>query len=141
MGSRQFFVGNVENAILTRLTHPADAILSAADFIAEIVSRFAAADTSATRHCKTAGPPEDVEGDAVEVVVHLFTFHGDKVSKKFALVNRFFQKILSKKMKIELDSPNFVKNRRNTLTAARFSGRLSAWGGPFPPALISIGYL
>lgn len=141
MGSRQFFVGNVENAVLTRLTHSADTVLFHAQLVAEAVGRFAAADTSATRHRKGAGPSENVEADVVEVVVHLFTFHGDKVSGKSTLVNRFFQKILSKKVKIVLDSSNFVKNRRNSLTAARLSGRLSAWGGPFPPTLISIGYL
>ena len=133
LASRQFFVGNVENAILTRLTHSADAVLFHAQLVAEVVGRFAAAHTSATRHRKGAGPSEVVEADDVEVVVHLFTFHGDKVSGKSILVNRFFQKILSKKVKIELDSPNFVKNRRNSLTAARFSGRLSAWGGPPSP--------
>ena len=97
MGSRQFFVGDVENDVLTLLTHPAEDILSAADFVAETVGTFAAADTSATRHCKTAGPPEDVEADVVEVVVHLFTFHGDKVPRKSTLVKGFLQKKSKKK--------------------------------------------
>ena len=92
LASRQFFVGNVENAVLTFLTHSADAVLFHAQLVAEAVGRFAAAHARATRHCKTAGPSEDVEADVVEVVVHLFTFHGDKVSGKSTLVNRFFKK-------------------------------------------------
>ena len=135
LGSRQFFVGNVENAVLTRLTHSADTVLFHAQLVAEAVGRFAAADASATRHRKSAGPSEDVEADVFEFCDHSFTFHGNKVSEKSTLVNRFFQKILSKKVKIELDSSNFVKNRRNSLTAARFSDRVMFWGDPLPPIL------
>lgn len=101
--SRQFFVGNVENAVLTRLTHPADAVLFHAQLVAEAVGRFAAAHTSATRHRKSAGPSEDVEADVVEVVVHLFTFHGDKVSGKSTLVKGFLQKKSKKNRTKKLD--------------------------------------
>ena len=89
--SRQFFVGNVENAVLTFLTHSADAVLFHAQLVAEIVGRFAAAHASATRHRKGAGPPKDVEADVFEFCNHSFTFHGKKVSEKSFLVKRFFQ--------------------------------------------------
>ena len=95
--SRQFFVRDVENAVLTRLTHSADTVLFRAQLVAEVVGRFAAAHASATRHCKTAGPSEDVEADVFEFCDHSFTFHGNKVSEKSVSVNEFFRKNAQKK--------------------------------------------
>jgi len=92
LASRQFFVGNVENAVLTFLTHSADTVLFHAQLVAEAVGRFAAADASATRHRKTAGPSEDVEADVVEVVVHSFAFHGDKLPENRSWSRDFLKK-------------------------------------------------
>ena len=96
--SRQFFVGNVENAVLTFLTHSADTVLFHAQLIAEAVGRFAAADASATRHRKSSGPPEGFEADVFEFRDHSFTFHAKKLSEKRILVNGFFQKKIEKKI-------------------------------------------
>ena len=94
--SKQFFVGDVENAVLTLLTHPADTILSAADFIAEIVCGFTAGHASTASHREGSRATEKVEANVFEFRNHSFTFHGNKVSEKFGLVNKFFQKISEK---------------------------------------------
>ena len=92
LGSRQFFVGNVENAVLTLLTHSADTVLFQAQLVTETVGAFAAADASATRHRKGSGSPEGFEADVFEFRDHSFTFHAKKLSEKRILVNGFFQK-------------------------------------------------
>ena len=101
--SRQFFVGDVENAVLTFLTHSADVVLSRAQLVAEPISAFSTSHALQTSHGETARPPEDVEADVVEVVGHLFTFHGNKVSEKSAWVKRFSQKKSKKNRTKKLD--------------------------------------
>ena len=101
--SRQFFVGDVENAVLTLLTHTADVVLSRAQLVTEPVSAFSTSHALQTSHGETARPPEDVEADVVEVVGHLFTFHANKVSEKSAWVKRFLQKKSKKNRTKKLD--------------------------------------
>ena len=98
MKSRQFFVGNIKNAVLTFLTHSADSVLFHAQLVTEFIGGFSTAHASATRHRKSSGPPEDVEADVFEFCDHSFTFHGNKVSEKSVSVNEFFRKKCTKKI-------------------------------------------
>jgi len=93
--NRLFFAFG-ENQVLTGLAHSADFILSAADFVAEIVGGFTTGDASTTSHREGSRATEKVEADVFEFRIHSFTFHGNKVSGKSFLVNRFFQKISKK---------------------------------------------
>ena len=99
----RLFFGFGENQVLTGLAHSADFILSAANFVAEIVGGFTTGHASTASHREGSRATEKVKADVFEFRIHSFTFHGNKVSEKSASVNEFFRKNAQKNRTKKLD--------------------------------------
>ena len=71
----KLFFGFAENLVLTGLTHSADSELLFREFVLESVGASTADDARATRDWERASATEVREGDVVELVDHVFSFH------------------------------------------------------------------